>query len=398
MLQTKTEQFDSEFQRIKKLSELDLDYLEMQDEVKNLVEVAGIIAGTEFSLLNFIDNHIQWTISPYSNEVRQTPREESICDHTIKSRDYLEIKRLDLDERFSNRDYTKGENGLKYYLGFPLTMDSGENIGALCVVDREDKHLPDSSKKALKLIATEIVEKLEKRKKLNETNYALAQTERIKNQIAHDVRGPVHGMSSLAEIVESEDLSSEEMKEYFKLIKESGRGVIELTDEILNSYNSKPAKNSGYLSVKQLKEKLKKLYQLPCLSKNLDFQVITEPEHENFTISKQKLLGLIGNLISNAIKFTPSSGTVRVLLAVANINTGRILKVVVKDSGSGINTSEIQDIYDDSMDSKDGTAGEKGFGLGLKLVREMVNDLHGEMHIASGKKEGTKIELRLPLK
>lgn len=398
MLQTEKTPPNSEFRRIRELSELDLDYLEMQDEVKNLVELAGIVAGAEFSLLNFIDHHYQWTVSSFTRDVKQSPREDSICNHTIKSRDYLEINRLDLDERFSHREYTKGENGLKYYLGFPLTLDSGENIGALCIIDRKEQELSGSSKRALKLIASEIVEKLEARKKLNETYYALTQTEKIKNQIAHDVRGPIHGMSSLAEIVESEDLSPEEMKGYFKLIKESGRGVIELTDEILSSLHKRPKQDSGYLSLKQLKEKLKSLYQLPCLSKQLDFQVIIDPDYENFTISKRKILSIIGNLISNAIKFTPPQGKIQVFLEATNSSIGRIFKVVVSDSGSGISPADIKSIYDDSMGTKDGTSGEKGFGLGLKLVREMVGDLRGEMNIASGRRKGTEIELRLPLK
>jgi len=55
-------------------------------------------------------------------------------------------------------------------------------------------------------------------------------------------------------------------------------------------------------------------------------------------------------------------------------------------------------IYDHKINSSIGTSGEKGFGLGLKLVGELVTDLHGTMDISSKENEGKEIELKFPLK
>jgi len=398
MSKKKTQRYESEYQRIKKLSELDLDYLELQEKVKNLVELAGIIAGTEMSVLNLIDNYYQWTVSPSSKEPDQTLREESVCNFTILSKDSLEISRLDLDERFSNNKFAKGEYGLKYYLGIPLTLNSGENIGAMCLADKKERSLTDSTKKALKLIAVEIVEKLEATKKLNETVYALSEAIHMKNQIAHDVRGPIHGITGLAESVESEDISKEEMKEYFQLIKDSGKGILDLTDDILTKIEVVQVIDSYDTNLKQLKEKLYKLYHLPSKSKEIDFHITTDTKHEQIFFSKRKLLSIIGNLISNSIKFTPTKGKITVYLEIINSGDGKMMQIKVIDSGKGISETEIEDLYDYKLSSSPGTAGEKGFGLGLKLVSEMVNELDGEMIITSEKNKGTEIELKLPLK
>lgn len=398
MSNTKTTGLDTEYQRIRKLSEFDLDYLELQEELKNLIELAGMIAGTEISVLNLLDHHMQWTLSPAMSQPGPTPREDSVCNITIQSHQPLEINRLDLDARFSDKQYVQGEHGLKYYLGIPLTLKSGENIGVICVADHEEKSTSEEKKKALTLIAKEIVDKLEFNKKLNETTFALTEAVRVKNQIAHDVRGPINGIAGLAEVAEAEDATIEEMKEYFRLIKDSGNGIIDLTDEILGS--SKPAKivNSRYINLPRLKEKLAKLYQLPARSKNIVFQIQSDSGKAHQFFPKRKLLSIFGNLISNAVKFTPSGGEVHIEMDIINTENGKMLLVTVRDTGKGFSKASIQNFYNNDLESSLGAEGEKGFGLGLKLVHEMVHDLEGEMQIASKENEGTKIEVRIPVK
>ena len=396
MLELKTLNFNSEFRRIKKLSEFDLDYLELHDEVKNLVELAGMVAGTEISVLNLLDSNTQWSLSPNSVVPDQTPREESVCNYTIETRDGLEIQRLDLDDRFAEKDFVRSD-GLKYYLGIPLTLNSGENIGAICMADREEMTTSEIKKKSLRLIASEIVDKLEAKKKLNETIYSLSEAIRKKNQVAHDVRGPINGIAGLAEVVETEDLSKEEMKEYFKLIKDSGKGVLDLTDDILQNGKDPDIFKSRYLNLQKLKEKLVKLYQLPAKSKQIDFTVDFDPEKNWKYFPKRKLLSIFGNLISNSIKFTPINGTVKVALDIINTEKGKFLHAVVTDDGKGFSDHEIQKFHNNELNYSIGSAGEKGFGLGLKLVKEMLNDLGGELQIHSMQQFGAKIEARIPI-
>ncbi|GAA4308271.1 GAF domain-containing sensor histidine kinase [Pontixanthobacter gangjinensis] len=395
---TETKSVPSEFQRIRKLSELDLDYLELHEEVKNLLELAGMIAETETSMLNFLDHHTQWSVYPDSPQPEPTPREESVCNYTIQNKTVLEIPRLDLDQRFADKDFVKGTKGLKYYLGIPLNLDSGESIGALCMVDRSEMHTTQKKIKALGLIAEEIVDKLETRKKLNESLYSLSEAVRIKNQVAHDVRGPINGIAGLAEVVESEELSEEEMREYFKLIKDSGHGILNLTTEILESGKAAKVFKSRYINLSRLEEKLLQLYHLSARTKHIDLRVIANPEKSTYLFPKRKLLSIMGNLISNAIKFTPENGKIIVELDIKNSENGRQIEMKVSDTGLGFSESSIRDFYNDDLRSSVGIKGEKGFGLGLKLVKEMVHDLDGQIKITSGLGEGTKIEVRLPLK
>lgn len=397
MVTTEIANFDSEFRRLRKLSEFDLDYLELHDEVKNLIEIAGIIAGTEISVLNLMDHTTQWSVSSKSRRPNSSPREDSICNYTIQSADPLEITRLDLDARFSEREYVKAENGFKYYLGIPIRLRSGENIGALCLLDRKEMKTSAEKQESLQLVVVEIVQKLEAKKELDKTLFSLSEITRIKNQVAHDVRGPLSGITALAEVVESEDIPQEEMREYFRLIKESGRGVLDLTEEILKNSRAGKMFRSTQINLVQLKEKLDKLYQLSARTKKVDFEVSIAAESKPHFFSKRKLLSIVGNLISNAIKFTAAGGRVYVNLAIKNSDNGKILIIRVSDTGKGFSKEAIEDFHEDKLESTLGVAGEKGFGVGLKLVQEMVNELSGTMQIFSEENKGTEIEVKLPV-
>lgn len=78
----------------------------------------------------------------------------------------MEIQRLDKDTRFKDQPYVK-EDGFKYYLGIPLKVETGERIGALCIIDHEEKNISQEKKTLLLLVAEEIVKKLEYKEKLD---------------------------------------------------------------------------------------------------------------------------------------------------------------------------------------------------------------------------------------
>ncbi|MCB7481588.1 GAF domain-containing sensor histidine kinase [Christiangramia sediminis] len=392
------ESSEVEYRRIKSLSKFDLDYEELQEEFRFLVELAAMIADTEISAINLIDNYFQWTVTSQAIKSTQIPREESVCDRTIRSNKPLEIMELDQDEHLKYQGFSKEEAGFNYYLGIPLTLESGDNIGALCVLDKNSKEISDKNKAMLGLVAKEIVNKLELRRKMDESLFSLNTAVKIKNQVAHDVRGPINGITGLAELVESEDFSREEMLQYFQLIKDSGKSLLELTDDILKVGMSIDPAKTRLINLKQLKVKLLKLYRLLAKSKNIDLQIKLNPDKANFTLSKRKLLSIFGNLISNSIKFTPSGGSIQVNLDILNLDKGRFLEFVIIDTGLGISQEALSELRENKLVSSRGTSGEKGFGLGLKLVQEIIQDFNGELNIYSEKGQGTKIEVRLLLK
>lgn len=393
---TVAEDQELEYQRLKKLSEFDLDYKNLQKELKNFVELAAHIAGTEISLVNLIDNYTQWTVSAYSSNLSQIAREESVCDHTIRADECLEVPRLDEDDRFRHNSYVTGKHGLKYYLGIPLKVETGEKIGALCVIDHEERKVSDEKKKLLQLIAAEIVAKLEKKKKMDALQNQVSEAIRQRNQMAHDVRGPLAGILGLAEATETEVLSEQEFRSYFEMVGNSASGLLELTDDILGKQKQFISGNSFTLA--ELQGRLEDLYLLPAQHKNLSFKVQVKGLTETRKFSRRKLLPIAGNLIANAIKFTPSGGEILVDLEIKKETAKNFLNIVVTDNGRGISREMLQNLGHSSIEGNTGTKGEKSFGLGFQLVTEMVESLHGELQIESTEGQGTRVTVNIPLR
>jgi len=382
--------FDIELRRIKSLSDFDLEYDKLQPEFENLTKLAATLAGTEISVINLIDSYTQWSVSHFGMAIIQMPREESVCNYTIQQKDYMEISRLDKDERFMEMGFVTGENGLRYYLGLPLTTNSGSRIGTLCVVDKDEKHLSKEKIDQLKIIAKEIVERLQLKKELNDA----IQTQ---NKIVHDIRGPLNGIIGLTELALNEETSPEETLEFMHMIREAGANMQELTDDILNeTVNSLDQDN--YFTPSTFAKRLEALYAPQARYKNVKIGFHYNKKIEGFQFARKKLLQIAGNLISNAIKFTESGGEVLVNLNIDTQSPEQKLLIEVKDSGTGITFERLEELRSGTQISANGTDGEKGFGLGLNLVFDLVHSLNGTMSISSELGEGTSIKVVIPRK
>lgn len=389
--------FETEFQRIKSLSEFDLEYDKLQPEFENLTKLAASIAGTDISLINLIDSYTQWSISHLGMGINQMPREESVCNYTIQQEGYFEVRRLDLDPRFCEMDYTSGVNRLKYYLGFPLTTISGERIGALCVVDKDEKHLSEEKIDQLKIIAEVIVELLQLKKQLNKTRKQVKDAIQIKNKIVHDIRDPLNGIIGLTGLALDEESNPEETMEFIQMIQEAGTNMRELTEDILNEAENSTEFKNHYFTLSTFATRLEALYGSQARYKNVKIDFLFNEEIKDFHFSRKKLLQIAGNLISNAIKFTDKGGEVLVKLGKDTKITEQKLLIEVKDSGIGITTERLEELRAGTLVSTNGTIGEKGFGLGLNLVFDLVHSLNGTMNISSKIGDGTKIKVEIPI-
>ncbi len=395
-MRTDAEHKQREYERIKRLSEFDLDYGNFNEELKSLVELAAHITGTKISLINLIDQHSQWSVSRYNLDVFQMDLESSICQYTIQSDHVMEIPHLGRDERFSDRPFVKADDGFRYYLGIPLKVKTGENIGALCVMDYQEKSVSEEKKKLLRYIANEIVEKLENKLKMDELQEALDKARVQRNQLAHDVRGPVGGILGLAASTENTPLEEEEFRQYMEMIKASAGKLLELTDDILE--RQKTLQQENYFNLSKFKQHLGSLYEIPARNKDIKLEIVLNKEEDHQKFPRRKLLPIVGNLVANAIKFTPSRGTIRVELDILAKDGKRNLMITVSDSGKGIPKERLENIKKLACFEDHGTDYEKGYGLGLQLVTEMVEDIHGTLHIDSEEGKGTSVCIVVPLK
>jgi signal transduction histidine kinase len=389
---------ENELLRLISLSELDLDYTKDTDDFKDLTQLAAKIAGTEISVVNIIDSFTQWSISSFGGNLGQIPREESVCQHTIMSDDPLEVKDLRLDDRFNDMDFVKGSTGLRYYYGLPLKTSEGINIGSLCLVDSKVKSLTPEKVEQLALIAESVV----KRIKCAHTNKTLTSEltehkESIK-KAAHDIRGPLAGIIGLSKLMADKDTACdpEQQMEISNMIYNSSQSLLELADNIL-SENNDLERSEEVFNLESFNSNLQTLFLPQAVHKNVQLTIHSSPVSDQSLVSKNKLIQIAGNLISNAIKFTSSGGKILVDLSIEQTSINKSLHIQVSDNGVGIDPVLIKDIIDGKNETTLGTMGEKGYGYGIGLVVHLVESLEGKISVTSIIGEGTVFKVVIPL-
>lgn len=129
-------------------------------------------------------------------------------------------------------------------------------------------------------------------------------------------------------------------------------------------------------------------------AKSIALQVVIDPRTSTVMGDANRLQQAVWNLLSNAIKFTPRGGKVQVRLERINSH----LEIVVADNGQGIDQRGLENVFDRFWQAASKTSGDRGMGLGLSIVKHIVN-LHGGSVTAhsDGLGKGSVFTIRLPL-
>lgn len=217
--------------------------------------------------------------------------------------------------------------------------------------------------------------------------------------MSHELRTPLNSMLILASLLQEnqEDNLTEEQKEYINVIHQSGSNLLELINDILDLSKIEAGKLSVEVSEMNLFKLLNDIYGLfkpVALENGLKFSVESQSLLPEIIECDPLRLGqIIKNLISNALKFTPSGGVVT--LEVNYKDEELIFRV--KDSGVGIPEDKLESIFG-AFNQVDGSTSRNygGTGLGLSITANLVSLLNGEISVKSALNEGSEFIVELP--
>ncbi|GAA5522376.1 GAF domain-containing sensor histidine kinase [Aliifodinibius salicampi] len=392
----------NEFERLIELAELDLDYSNLEENLEDLTELATRIVGTEASEVNLIDSYTQWTVAGGESGMQQKPREQSVCQYTILDEEPLEIKDLREDERFKEQPYVIEDPFLRYYYGVPLKTSNGANIGSLCVLDSDPKDLSPEKKELLEMISKQVVRRLEAIQKIKDLENKIGELNKTNKKVSHDIRNPISGIIGVAEIIEDEVKNEQidEILELVEMIKKGGHSLLELVEEIMEKEDEKGQLGENKFDCDGFCQKLKELYQPQAKSKGVNLTIKPSKNTDSVFFSKKELLQIVGNLISNAIKFTEEDDIVDVEIKVEETKEAHKknnLNIKVEDTGIGMPPEKVKEIMQGTATSEGGTGGEKGYGFGLSLVHHLVQKANGQMQVNSEEGKGTIFVVQLPV-
>jgi signal transduction histidine kinase len=224
-------------------------------------------------------------------------------------------------------------------------------------------------------------------------------------QIVHDLRGPLSGIQGTLEFVLSQEGAKLDSM-YTDLLQEAQRESERMMGLISELLDFSKIESGSFVLEKEpirvagvLKRAVRSLQQVA--SRDEIFLMSAHGRDVPQVIgSVEKMTQAIINLVSNSLKFTPKKGLISVgAQIVRNGEVPESIVVTVTDSGMGIKASELQQIWEKYKQS--GTKslrGGGGTGLGLYIVRQIVEAHGGEVTVASVEGVGTSMVIKLPVK
>ncbi len=231
--------------------------------------------------------------------------------------------------------------------------------------------------------------------KLNKTNKELKELNATKDKffsiVAHDLRSPFQTLLNYSKLLatEIETLSQKEIIKFSKGLNQNLNNLYGLLENLLNW----SMLQRDMLSFKQenlnLNSTVNKMVEvLNHNSLDKDISVSNQIDTGISVYADANMLrSIIQNLIMNAIKFTPEGGKINISAE----NKNNFVEVSVSDTGVGISPAKSSNLFEfGSINTTDGTTGEKGTGLGLPLCKEFVERNEGKIWIESEHGKGSK--------
>jgi len=322
-----------------------------------------------FTILGYNPGEIPATFDTFMNVLVHpddvAPVQQAIANHLEKDVPY----RLNIRMRNKNGAYRWYETSGK--------------------ADRDDTGKPVS-------MAGSIIDNDDKINYQQQLENTIATKDKLFAIVAHDLRSPLAGLSSLVDLQGEGLISQDEFMQYVGKLKDNLTFLQETLDNVLHWAMSQMngfSRTPELLNMRELIASVQRFYKTVADQKSITI-THTGTGVQVITADKNHIHLALRNLMSNALKFTPEGGTINI----ATTTTKDAHTIAIQDSGVGMTEEAIANILQQkSTNSTNGTNGEKGTGLGLNLCQAVVTANGGTLSITSTPGKGTTATLSFPL-
>lgn len=214
--------------------------------------------------------------------------------------------------------------------------------------------------------------------------------------ISHEIRTPVTLiLSSINRLFDKEKIKDSKQVKAAQTIRRNSNLLLRLVNELLDvrklETNDIVLNISHYEFISFVKEIYYSFSEV-AIDRNIKYSFKTDINKMNLWFDKNQLEKVIFNLISNAFKFTKDGGVIEIKLE----ETEKKIIVTVKDTGIGLSLEDQKKIFNRFYQVKHvHSENNRGFGLGLSIVKDIVKLHKGEIHVSSQLKKGSSFELML---
>ena len=256
-----------------------------------------------------------------------------------------------------------------------------------CIVDLSDRTDEHQTTLAVEA-ALEIAEKASK-----------AKTDFLSN-MSHDIRTPMNAIIGITTLMKNELHQPEKLAEHLGKLETSGQLLLGIINDILDMSRIESGKttlNVKKMNLTQQISQLDSVIRQQAGQRRQTFTVETHVQHENVLGDSNRLKQVLMNILSNAVKYTPNGGHIRLEIdELTHTEHYTKYRFVVQDDGIGMSEEFQKTLFEPfTREEKSGTNKVQGTGLGMAITKSIVDLMGGTIHVESTTGKGTRFEVVL---
>ena len=375
-----------------------------ESDFDDIVVLAAQLCRVPIALISLVDSDRQWFKARVGLDVCETARDQSFCAHAMHSDEIMQVPDARLDPRFRDNPLVTGDPHIVFYAGAPLITPSGEALGSICVIDHEPRLLTPAEAHGLRTLARHVVAQFELRryaKGLDAANERLRDADRVKDEfisrVTHELRTPLTSINGYLEML-GDDLAAEGTgADFLVRIRRNSDRLMRLVDDMLLAAQATQDElrlDKDVVDLAGLARDAVDRNGVLAQSRGLEISA-EAPAPVLVEADGQRLAQVLERLLLNAVKFT-SRGRITVRATAC----GRDAVLEVRDTGIGISDDDRERVLAGPF--RRSAAAERaevqGAGLGLSIVKAIVDSHGGTIRIDGVPGEGAAVVVTLPLR
>lgn len=236
---------------------------------------------------------------------------------------------------------------------------------------------------------------------LAKKNVELERLDRLKNEFlgmaAHDLRSPLNVVLTYIELLEAQltRALTNEQREFITAIKANSQYMLRLIDRTLDIASIEAGRlelHCTRVNLKPIVQRNIAFNQLLAAKRHVKLELTMDEDLPMCSVDETRIEQALNNVVDNAIKFSPQGSTVNVRVSWRD----NLIVIDVEDQGEGITASMMSQLFAPFVTGERQPAGRKGVGLGLAIVRRIVDEHGGHLTAERRSGGGSRISLLLP--
>jgi signal transduction histidine kinase len=392
---------DDEHSRLAALHDAQVLDTAPEQDFDDIALLASEICGTPMGVVSLVDADRQWFKAKIGLDTEETHRDLAFCAHAVQGHELLEVPDATTDVRFADNPLVVGPDNIRFYAGAPVVLDGTHSVGTVCVIDTVPRELTPAQRRALRSLARHASVQLELRRyarHAGEIAERLRQLDRMKDSflaaVSHELRTPLSSIRGYLEMLLDDEFDAETSRRFLSVMQRNSDRLLRLIDDLLTVARLTEdglQLDLGEVDLAELAHQVTSACRPLAEHKDVKLRDRTESPVPARGDAK-RLSQALNHLVVNAIKFTAPGGEI----LVNSIADGEP-ELIITDTGVGIPATDLPHVFDRFFRSAAADSmAAPGPGLGLAIVRSIIDAHHGSIHLHSEQGIGTTVRVTLP--